>query len=457
MAEESRQVSAFLGRQADLTAGMGDPGTDCTENYLGLGQELPEVVGETAWYEQYAPGGGSDRFRGSPEKIRDVAGSWRHAGVLMQRFLEDAQTYALTASKAHSGEAADAFQAYVKYSVGLTCPLAKAEEGEPLVTNLVAACRQIAKACDRYAEHVEAAKGKIAERKLDFFAVDMPWDQPMFGGNGYDGGLLDAVLGDSWIRDLGAVDHALDSSAARIKLPAADPPAAPAIPGLPFLPPLIPAPIPVPVPVVLASYTGQVPALAPMINPVDPGISFVDPIPPVPGTTRLLTAAGQQQFRSWVSTLRPGGLAGGGGPAAPDNAYQLRVAGYPEREVPLLGSKRGLMVDGIRPLDGHLVEAKHVRDPDCTKKSFRTLDRVEETLAKPVKVNNQGKIAWDPVVDSMYAGDEKELVRYKQAMANPANSEIKGLEIVTNGRDNAVYWQSMMAMTGTPGSTRYVP
>lgn len=57
----------------------------------------------------------------------------------------------------------------------------------------------------------------------------------------------------------------------------------------------------------------------------------------------------------------------------------------------------------------------------------------------------------------MYAGDEKELARYKQAMANPANSEITGLEIVTNGRDNAVYWQSMMAMTGTPGSTRYVP
>ncbi|MFC7974455.1 restriction endonuclease fold toxin-2 domain-containing protein [Streptomyces cinereoruber] len=241
------------------------------------------------------------------------------------------------------------------------------------------------------------------------------------------------------------------------KLPAADPPTAPAIPGLPFLPPLIPAPIPASVPVALASYTGQVPTPAPMINPVDPGISFADPIPPVPGTTRLLTATEQQQFRAWVNTRRPGGLTGGGGPAAPDNAYQLRVAGYPEREVPLPGSRRGLMVDGIRPLDGHLVEAKHARDPDCTKKSFRTLDRVEETLAKPVKINNQGKIAWDPVVDSMYAGDEKELVRYKQAMANPANSEIRGLEIVTNGRDNAVYRQSMMAMTGTPGLTRYVP
>ncbi|MFE4592001.1 restriction endonuclease fold toxin-2 domain-containing protein [Streptomyces laurentii] len=457
MAVESQVASSFLGRQVDLTEGMGDPGADCTENYLGLGRKLPEVVGETAWYDQYAPAGVSDRFRGSPEKIRDVAGSWRHAGALMQRFLEDAQAYSLTASKAHSGQAADAFQTYVKHSVGLTCPTAKAQEDEPLVTNLVAACTQIAKACDRYADHVETAKGKIAQRKLDLFTVDMPWDQPMFGGNGYDGGLLDAVLGDPWIQDLGTVGHALDASVARIKLPNADPPPAPVVPGLPFLPPLIPAPAPVPVPVVLASYTGQVPAMAPMINPVDPGISFVEPITPVPGTTRLLTAAEQQQFRAWTSTLRPGGLAGGGGPGNPDNAYQIRVAGYPEREVPLVGSARGLMVDGIRPLDGYLVEAKHVRDPDCKKKSFRSLDRVEETLAKPVKINSKGQIVWDPVVDSMYANDENELARYKDAMANPANREIRGLEIVTNGKDSAAYWQSMMAMTGTTGSTRYVP
>lgn len=57
----------------------------------------------------------------------------------------------------------------------------------------------------------------------------------------------------------------------------------------------------------------------------------------------------------------------------------------------------------------------------------------------------------------MYAGDAKELVRYKQAMENPANSETRGLEIVTDGKDNAAYRQFMMAMSGTPGSTRYVP
>ncbi|MFI8497997.1 restriction endonuclease fold toxin-2 domain-containing protein [Streptomyces sp. NPDC085524] len=186
----------------------------------------------------------------------------------------------------------------------------------------------------------------------------------MFGGNGYDGGLHDAVLADSWIHDLGDVANALDSSAARVRLPDAGGPAAPGLPGVPFLPPLIR--VPVPLPIRLASYAGA-PALLPMVNSVDPGIPFADPIAPVPGTTKLLTAPEQQQFRMWMNSLTPGGFAGGGGPS------------------------------------------------------------------------------------------DKELVRYKQAMENPANSEIRGLEIVTNGKDNAAYWQSMMAMSGTPGSTRYVP
>ncbi|MGH1553370.1 restriction endonuclease fold toxin-2 domain-containing protein [Streptomyces sp. L7] len=108
-------------------------------------------------------------------------------------------------------------------------------------------------------------------------------------------------------------------------------------------------------------------------------------------------------------------------------------------------------------MDGYLVEAKHVRDPDCTKGSFRSLARVNDTLAKPVKVDANGNPKWDPVIDSMYGDDSRELTRYKKAMDNPANSEIRGLEIVTNGKTNAAYWESMMAMNGVTGSARYVP
>lgn len=452
MARESRVVSAILEKQVDLTGGMGDPGADCTESFLGLGQELPEVVGDTAWYDQYAPGGMSDRFRGSPEKLRDVAGSWRAGGKMMLRFLEDAQAYAHTADKAHSGEAADAFRRYFAAFVGFAEPPDEAQQDETLVANLVAACSQLAKACDRYADHVEAAKRKIAQDRADPFHVDMPWDQPMFGGNGDDGGLHDAVLNDVWIHRLGNVANALDESERRVKLPqGSDRP-----PGLPF-PPLLPVPGGVPIPVVVASYRGQAPGILPMGNKVDPSIPAQDPIPPEPGTTRPLTPGEQQRFRTWLNSLNTGGFAGGGGPTQPDNAYQLRVAGYPEREVPLDGRKRGLMVDGIRPLDGYLVEAKHVRDPDCKKRSFRSIERVNETLAKPVKVDANGTPKWDPLIDGMYRGDESELRRYKSAMANPANSEIRGLEIVTNGKDNAAYWESMMAMNGVTGSARYVP
>ncbi|MFE5401609.1 restriction endonuclease fold toxin-2 domain-containing protein [Streptomyces sp. NPDC056580] len=454
MARESHIASAILEKQVDLTAGMGDPGADCTESFLGLGQELPEVVGDTAWYDQYAPAGMSDRFRGSPEKLRDVAGSWRAGGKMMLRFMHDAQAYAHTADKAHSGEAADAFRRYFAGFVGFAEPPDQAQQDETLVANLVAACTQLAKACDQYADHVEAAKRKIIQDRTDPFHVDMPWDQPMFGGNGDDGGLLDAVLGDVWIHRLGNVAHALDESERRVKLPQGsyDPP------GLPF-PPLLPVPVPggVPLPVSLASFRGQVPGLVPMASRVDPSIPAQDPIAPEPGTTRLLTPAEQQRFRTWLNSLNTGGFAGGGGAANPNNAYQLRVAGYPEREVPLAGRQRGLMVDGIRPVDGYLVEAKHVHDPNCKKRSFRSIERVNETLAKPVKVDDKGRLRFDPLIDGMYGGDERELRRYKSAMANPANSEIRGLEIVTNGKDSAVYWESMIAMNGVSGSARYVP
>ncbi|MFE3186601.1 restriction endonuclease fold toxin-2 domain-containing protein [Streptomyces violascens] len=297
---------------------------------------------------------------------------------------------------------------------------------------------------------MEAAQKKIRQHKLDLLSFDMPWDQPMFGGNGYDGGLKDAVLDDPYIHQLGDVAHALDASESRVKLPGGSG-GLPGIPGLPFLPP-----IPVPVPVVLASYPGILPAA----SPIDPLLTR-DPIPPELGTSRLLTPAEQASFRSYMLSLNSGGFAGGGGAANPDNAYQLRVSGYPERELPLpadaVGSGgRGLMADGLRPLDGFVVEAKHVREPDC-KKTFRRLDEVDKTLAAPPKLDQRGNPKFNPLIDGMYAGDERELKRYKAAMSDPRNAQIRGMEIVTNDRSAAGYWQSMMAMNGVTGTARYVP
>ncbi|GHJ36682.1 hypothetical protein [Streptomyces sp. TS71-3] len=53
-------------KQVDYTGGTGDPDNDRTENFLGLGEELKEVVGDTAWWDQY---GGLDAatVTGPPE------------------------------------------------------------------------------------------------------------------------------------------------------------------------------------------------------------------------------------------------------------------------------------------------------------------------------------------------------------------------------------------------------
>ncbi|MFG3207759.1 hypothetical protein [Streptomyces sp. NPDC048192] len=169
---------------------------------------------------------------------------------------------------------------------------------------------------------------KIIDDRENIFHVEMPWDSPMFGGNGDDGGLLDAVLGDPWIHRLGDVAHALDTSEKRVKLPhGSDDP--PGLPGLPFLP----VPEPVPVPLALASYKGGLPGVIPAAyRDPDSNVPYKAPLPPVPGTTQLLSSADRKAFVTWVSTLRPMGFGGKGtDPTDPANAYQLRTAGYPER------------------------------------------------------------------------------------------------------------------------------
>ncbi|MEV0282414.1 hypothetical protein AB0I22_39500 [Streptomyces sp. NPDC050610] len=220
-----RHIAALLGAQEDATEGVGDPGADCTQSFLRLGKELPEVIGDTAWHDQYAPGG--DRYRGDADRVREVAGTWRRAGELMTRFLQGAQASARTADKAHAGEAAMAFDQYFKRTVGFGDPPERVREDEPLVANLVAnlvgACVQLSKACDQYADHIDTALREILTHKADFFRIDAPWDSPIFGGNGDDGGLHLAVTSDPHIHALGDVAHALEASQGRVTVPGGGP------------------------------------------------------------------------------------------------------------------------------------------------------------------------------------------------------------------------------------------
>ncbi|MFB7786799.1 restriction endonuclease fold toxin-2 domain-containing protein [Streptomyces vinaceus] len=126
-------------------------------------------------------------------------------------------------------------------------------------------------------------------------------------------------------------------------------------------------------------------------------------------------------------------------------AYQLRVAGYPEYEVPIApstGPGTTLMVDGFRDSDGMAIEAKHVDKPG--RKCYRSLDEF--------RTNHQtGK------KDFLYVSDRDEMKKYAAALRDPRNTEMRGVEVDTNNPDSVSYWRVMMAAYGVKGYARYVP
>jgi hypothetical protein len=162
----------------------------------------------------------------------------------------------------------------------------------------------------------------------------------------------------------------------------------------------------------------------------------VPPLPPIPPSGAYPPYSPQQQAAAaaWAATL-PTRDPNYGTPD--DRAYQVRVAGQPERRVyGADGSSQ--WADGYRPQDGALVDAKHVRDPACTP---RTLQGIQEdqfatkfTLPK----------------------DEKEVRDYGAAITNPAN-HAQYLEVDTDDPVTVGYWQFLTASNAVPSDVRYVP
>ncbi|MGW7008453.1 hypothetical protein ACWGCW_38135 [Streptomyces sp. NPDC054933] len=111
--------------QSGAAPSDGAAGTpNCSPAPLGRGEDLPEVVGNTSAVTQYLVG---DRFRGSPEKLRDVAETWRKAKRITERVLSDAQDSWRTASSHSVGETADAVNTFFAKFVGPEHPQAKVD------------------------------------------------------------------------------------------------------------------------------------------------------------------------------------------------------------------------------------------------------------------------------------------------------------------------------------------
>ncbi|MFH9246732.1 restriction endonuclease fold toxin-2 domain-containing protein [Streptomyces lydicus] len=433
MATESAVAAKMLAAidQRSAAEPYSGKSANCTPAPRGRGEELPEAIGETTAITKYLVG---DRFRGDPDKLRSVASSWRKAKNIAERILSDAQTCWTTASRNHEGKTAEAVNAFFVKFVGRDHPPAKADASCTLLANLPAACQQIANACDRYADHIETASkkswGETFSDALFDNGGESVWDNPAFGGNGEDGGLHTAVTGDDRIMELASLGHSLDSSQERVPVPQPTPdPWKPS----PILPPGLPLPLPPRIPILIpAGYTKPDPSL---YRPAIP--------PPVPPDPRFppLTPTQRQSFNRWTSGLRDGGFSGG---TKAEKDYQLRTAGYPEKEVPIDVRKSALgtlMVDGLRDTDGMAVEAKFVKRPGCT---YRNLDDLQNGD------NFQEKV--------LHKKDEKELYKYKAAIDYPGNGgRMRGVEVVTNDPDAVPYWNALLVAHGVNGYGRHVP
>ncbi|MFG2712062.1 restriction endonuclease fold toxin-2 domain-containing protein [Streptomyces goshikiensis] len=96
------------------------------------------------------------------------------------------------------------------------------------------------------------------------------------------------------------------------------------------------------------------------------------------------------------------------------------MAGYPEFEVPIApGAGKGttLMVEGFRHSDGMAVEAKYVNNPG--KRCYRSLEELRAHHQTGKK-----EFLFDP--------DRNEPQKHAAALNDPRNTEVRGVETVTN-------------------------
>ncbi|MGX1507139.1 UNVERIFIED_CONTAM: hypothetical protein RKD43_005764 [Streptomyces graminofaciens] len=422
--QESAIAAALLNQGPNPPGIASQPsGPDCNPLASHNAEDLPEVVGETSWSDQYLL---DSRFHGQCEKLRKTAKAWRSAASILDTAYWDSESAWRTATLNQAGDTADAAESFFQRFVGKTPPPSEVGEDETLMANLPTACRMIAKACDAYADHIETARNRIPQERNPFTGESLfPWEHPRLGGDGHDGGLHELVAGDMRIARLGSIPPALDSAKARVTLPQPD--GGGFFPVPPFLAPLIRVPVLVPV-----AYR---PPKGPRVQPIQP------PTPPDPRFPPL-TGAQQRTFQTWLNSLRPGDVSGG---TPAEVAYQKRVAGYPEYEVPIrpgISANSTLMVDGFRDRDGMAIEAKYVKKPN--QPCYRSLDELR-------KSHETGK------KDFLYEKDRKELIKYNAALNDPRNTEMRGVETVTNNQDSVAYWRVMMAAYGVKGYARYQP
>jgi hypothetical protein len=129
---------------------------------VGLASDLPNIRGTTSTADRWVWG---QRFRGSPDKLRTVATTWRKVERITTRVLNEVQDCWDLVRPAR-GRTADATNRLFLHLCGHGPCLARVDEQAALLANLPAACGQLAQACEHYAANVAGAKSRVPEQSL---------------------------------------------------------------------------------------------------------------------------------------------------------------------------------------------------------------------------------------------------------------------------------------------------
>lgn len=420
---EDSIAASFNGGTIDTTSGLRQPEGECEPSNVYLA--LPQVTGASESTDIPV----ISRFwpQGDPAKLRAAATVWTKAAELVDTAQVNARNQCAPVFQTSHGSAIDAFRGYVGQVVsdhpggGTTVATS-----QPLLENVSAGCRLLAKACDDYADAIDnqrttlrnlaIAAGVItaAGIVLTIFTLGLSDEAAAAGDAALAGEAATAAAtfatveeGSAAAAAIAEAEQIIAEAAEALNVDVAPAAAAGAIPA-----------------VTLAATTSAA-AQAIGVGPIPP---------PVPPPFPLYSPAQQTAAAAWAAGL-PHRAPNYGNPG--DQAYQLRIAGPTEYQMPGANGQT-VWADGYRPADGAIIDAKHVRQQGC---SPRTLNGLQ-----------QG----NRITQFLSPGDANELGRYQGAISNPAN-HAQYLEIDTDDADTVGYWQFLAAQQHVTSNVRYVP
>ena len=400
----------------------GPQGCDPSEAH----QALPMVTGSKQVHE--IPIIGKFWPQGDPDRLRHAAQVWDHCAGLVDTAQGNAVQHAAPVMEHCQGEAFDAFAQYAgTLYTGKTDGGTSVAASAPLMENISAACRLMRNACNDYADAIDTCRTTLIALGIGaglITAAGVLLSIFTLGGSDAAAAAGDAALageaataadtlatveaGSAAAAAVAEAEAIVSSLAARLVVTTV-------VAGAGVAAATVPAGA--------APATGGVPAGG--VGPVPP---------PVPPPFPLYDPAQQAAAATWVQGL-PGRPPNYGTPD--DRAYQVRVAGQPERQMPGANGE-AVWADGFRPADGAIIDAKNVRKQGC---SPRSLDGLQEGAFNTTLL--LGK-------------DESELGRYQAAIANPAN-HAQYLEIDTPDPSTVGYWQYLAAASHVKNNVRVVP